>query len=424
LFQTQIGFSVRSDLFHREYNYVNISMKWTDAQRYCREKHTDLATFDSMDDILKLNRPSLVTPYTWIGLWDDPRAWKEGTLNDDNSWKWSSTGKSLTGFSNWAKNQPNFYKALEKCAMIDTSGRWFDSFCSHKKSFVCYTESTPPGQKTYTFISIVTTWDKAQSYCRTHHTDLALIENDLENMSALKHQSGFVWIGLRREPWVWSDGSNSSFTNWNTGQPDNSGYNDLCVVELDEHKWEDAPCIKEFVFLCYEGISTVPHRVYHYVNMRMSWADAQSYCRDKYKDLATFESMEDIQKLKRPSVASAQAWIGLRDDPKSWKETFGNATNSWRWSATEKPSFTNYSNWKDGSPKRFREQRYCSLVMVSGDWTEATCSQIREFICFDGKNLLSKHFLEYNKFNVTKKIHGQKQRQKSLTCVGQLSCGG
>uniref|UniRef100_A0A8C5EH20 C-type lectin domain-containing protein n=1 Tax=Gouania willdenowi TaxID=441366 RepID=A0A8C5EH20_GOUWI len=127
---------VRSDLFHREYNYVNISMKWTDAQRYCREKHTDLATFDSMDDILKLNRPSLVTPYTWIGLWDDPRAWKEGTLNDDNSWKWSSTGKSLTGFSNWAKNQPNFYKALEKCAMIDTSGRWFDSFCSHKKSFV------------------------------------------------------------------------------------------------------------------------------------------------------------------------------------------------------------------------------------------------------------------------------------------------
>ncbi|XP_028327161.1 macrophage mannose receptor 1-like [Gouania willdenowi] len=132
--------------------------------------------------------------------------------------------------------------------------------------------------------------------------------------------------------------------------------------------------------------STVPHRVYHYVNMRMSWADAQSYCRDKYKDLATFESMEDIQKLKRPSVASAQAWIGLRDDPKSWKETFGNATNSWRWSATEKPSFTNYSNWKDGSPKRFREQRYCSLVMVSGDWTEATCSQIREFICFDDSN--------------------------------------
>uniref|UniRef100_A0A8C5EFY4 C-type lectin domain-containing protein n=1 Tax=Gouania willdenowi TaxID=441366 RepID=A0A8C5EFY4_GOUWI len=290
-------------------NVLSSWEEWTDAQRYCREKHTDLATFDSMDDILKLNRPSL-----------------EGTLNDDNSWKWSSTGKSLTGFSNWAKNQPNFYKALEKCAMIDTSGRWFDSFCSHKKSFVCYTESTPPGQKTYTFISIVTTWDKAQSYCRTHHTDLALIENDLENMSALKHQSGFVWIGLRREPWVWSDGSNSSFTNWNTGQPDNSGYNDLCVVELDEHKWEDAPCIKD--------------------------------------------------------------------------------------------------NWKDGSPKRFREQRYCSLVMVSGDWTEATCSQIREFICFDGKNLLSKHFLEYNKFNVTKKIHGQKQRQKSLTCVGQLSCGG
>uniref|UniRef100_A0A8C5EGE3 C-type lectin domain-containing protein n=1 Tax=Gouania willdenowi TaxID=441366 RepID=A0A8C5EGE3_GOUWI len=122
-----------------------------------------------------------------------------------------------------------------------------------------------------------------------------------------------------------------------------------------------------------EIFSTALHRVYHYVNMRMSWADAQSYCRDKYKDLATFESMEDIQKLKRPSVASAQAWIGLRDDPKSWKETLGNATNSWRWSATEKPSFTYYSNWEDDRPRHFQNKQYWR-------WFDSFCSHKKSFV--------------------------------------------
>uniref|UniRef100_A0A8C5H738 C-type lectin domain-containing protein n=1 Tax=Gouania willdenowi TaxID=441366 RepID=A0A8C5H738_GOUWI len=155
--------------------------------------------------------------------------------------------------------------------------------------------------------------------------------------------------------------------------------------------------------------STVFDPVYHYVNMKMSWANAQSYCRDKYKDLATFESMEDIQKLKRPILATAQVWIGLRDDPKSWKENLGNAKNSWRWSTTGKPSSTGYSSWANGQPKHFKDKLYCSTVNNHGKMYDAFCGFKRKFICFDGKNFFInflvislKHFLkkqhQYNKF--------------------------
>uniref|UniRef100_A0A8C5H892 C-type lectin domain-containing protein n=1 Tax=Gouania willdenowi TaxID=441366 RepID=A0A8C5H892_GOUWI len=120
------------------------------------------------------------------------------------------------------------------------------------------------------------------------------------------------------------------------------------------------------------------------------WANAQRYCRDKYKDLATFESMEDIQKLKRPILATAQVWIGLRDDPKSWKENLGNAKNSWRWSTTGKPSSTGYSSWANGQPKKFKDKLYCSTVNNRGKMYDASCGLKRKFICFDGKNFFYK----------------------------------
>uniref|UniRef100_A0A3B4T798 C-type lectin domain-containing protein n=1 Tax=Seriola dumerili TaxID=41447 RepID=A0A3B4T798_SERDU len=61
-------------------------------------------------------------------------------------------------------------------------------------------------------------WRQAQSYCREHHTDLA--SGDQLEDDKLKEEiqdSDELWIGLFRDTWTWSDGSNFSFSHWDQG---------------------------------------------------------------------------------------------------------------------------------------------------------------------------------------------------------------
>uniref|UniRef100_A0A3B5QQ77 C-type lectin domain-containing protein n=1 Tax=Xiphophorus maculatus TaxID=8083 RepID=A0A3B5QQ77_XIPMA len=84
----------------------------------------------------------------------------------------------------------------------------------------------------------------AQSYCRTHHTDLAMIENEAEN-SAVKQLIPVgvdVWIGLYRVPWSWSDKSPSLFRRWVSSEPNNFGGIQNCICENTAHIWVDETC--------------------------------------------------------------------------------------------------------------------------------------------------------------------------------------
>lgn len=62
--------------------------------------------------------------------------------------------------------------------------------------------------------SNMTTWTKAQTFCRKYHTDLITIRNEQENTF---FKSG-GWIGLYRantNTWKWSRGDEiTSFTKW------------------------------------------------------------------------------------------------------------------------------------------------------------------------------------------------------------------
>ncbi|KAJ3597301.1 hypothetical protein NHX12_000829, partial [Muraenolepis orangiensis] len=57
-----------------EYTFVNNSMNWMDAVKYCRVEYTDLATIQYVQDLTKLKAMTL-SPLSWIGLYDDLFHW-------------------------------------------------------------------------------------------------------------------------------------------------------------------------------------------------------------------------------------------------------------------------------------------------------------------------------------------------------------
>uniref|UniRef100_A0A3B4AFI2 C-type lectin domain-containing protein n=1 Tax=Periophthalmus magnuspinnatus TaxID=409849 RepID=A0A3B4AFI2_9GOBI len=106
--------------------------------------------------------------------------------------------------------------------------------------------------KQFILVSVLLSWEDARSYCRQQYTDLAMIEDETENSAvAALMWGGSVWIGLYREGWQWSDGSNSTFTNWANGQPDLGVQN--CVVETAARDWHDGWCHDSYPFICQKG---------------------------------------------------------------------------------------------------------------------------------------------------------------------------
>uniref|UniRef100_A0A3P9KSA3 C-type lectin domain-containing protein n=1 Tax=Oryzias latipes TaxID=8090 RepID=A0A3P9KSA3_ORYLA len=110
-------------------------------------------------------------------------------------------------------------------------------------------------KKNYVFINQAMSWSSAQQYCRKNYKDVAMIENQEENTEAqnAKPSSDVVWIGLYREPWTWSDGSKSSFRNWNDSYLNNYADKQHCGIENSDHNWDDLNCGMERVFVCHQG---------------------------------------------------------------------------------------------------------------------------------------------------------------------------
>uniref|UniRef100_A0A671YWW3 C-type lectin domain-containing protein n=1 Tax=Sparus aurata TaxID=8175 RepID=A0A671YWW3_SPAAU len=122
-----------SSQVRRQYHFVYDRKNRTEAQKYCREKYTDLATIDNMEDMKILNDTvdtSKAFDLFWIGLYDDM-----------NSWRWSLSDTSFyrdgeTEFRLWGSGQPNNINSREHCTAM-YNGRWHDWDCESRFWMVC-----------------------------------------------------------------------------------------------------------------------------------------------------------------------------------------------------------------------------------------------------------------------------------------------
>ncbi len=102
---------------------------------------------------------------------------------------------------------------------------------------------------------------KALNYCRTHHIDLATVQNNedlvrLQEAAGEQHFFGFAWIGLYNDidSWRWSYNEESLvFKSWTSGQPDNSNGGQACAAINYIGGWQDFACANTCYFMCYDG---------------------------------------------------------------------------------------------------------------------------------------------------------------------------
>ncbi|XP_017538256.1 macrophage mannose receptor 1-like [Pygocentrus nattereri] len=221
------------------------------------------------------------------------------------------------------------------------------------------------------------TWTDAQNYCRETFTDLATIENQ-EHMNAVKAvltaAAGNAWIGLRRkinaDSWIWSDGSNSSYRDWDTREP-NNGVGDYCVQLLQDHeyRWNDECCQWANPFICYKAIPLI------LIKEEKTWREALSYCRENHVDLVSVHT-EEIQHWVETAVyyaSTANVWMGLRHTC---------TLSFWFW---VKGEFICYQNWAPGNGTGVEDcsggERTGAVQSGSKQWVSLPEDQRLNFIC-------------------------------------------
>ncbi|XP_056318602.1 macrophage mannose receptor 1-like [Danio aesculapii] len=316
-----------SECVQRQYHFIKEMKTWTEAQRYCREKYTDLATADNMNDMIQLNKTVNVRGFEiiLIGL----------QKTSVYKWHWSSGDPAL--FLNWASGQP---AGSNNCTVMK-NGQWFDEPCSNISFFICYNTSTG-----LVFVNQTVNWRAAQSYCRQNHIDLVSVRNQNESQQLEKFindrssSGSAVWIGLFRDPWQWSDQSNSSFRYWDTNQPDN--YGDKLIV----------------------------------IQQNLSWSEALRYCRQNHVDLVSVQSVEMQRRVMNVvKLASTEAvWLGLHNYC---------SINTWLWVSGDMVCYQNWAPGNGSTPENCKLEKRKGAVQSGGDqtWISLPESHRLNFIC-------------------------------------------
>ncbi|XP_073725597.1 C-type mannose receptor 2-like [Misgurnus anguillicaudatus] len=351
-----------SECIQHRYHYINMNKTWTEAQRYCREKYTDLATVNNINDMNDMNQLIKSIDYSLLNTTHDVYLWIGLKNTGVYKWKWS-LGDPVN-YTNWSNGDSN---GSGHCVYIK-GGSCYHQDCKVNTSFICYN-----GDKGFIIDNSSVSWRDAQSICREHHTDLISVRNQTEIQEIMNDNDiNKVWIGLFSDSWEWSDKSESGFRYWWSTQPNsNLGDSEYCtaVSVTDQAQWHDVVCSESHSFVCHEDNLIL-------INESLSWSEALRYCRENHVDLVSVDS-EKIQftvtKVIHQSSTDA-VWMGLRHSC---------AVGLWFWVNGE---MVCYQNWAPGNETAVNDcdrEVKSGAVQSGGDhlWISLPQSHKLNFIC-------------------------------------------
>lgn len=87
------------------------------------------------------------------------------------------------------------------------------------------------------------TWTAAQTTCQNNGGNLATVPDAATNTFLNTHATAGCFIGYTDQvtegTFLWADGSPTTYTNWNAGEPNNSGNEDYTTLQVPSATWND-----------------------------------------------------------------------------------------------------------------------------------------------------------------------------------------
>jgi len=293
----------------------------------------------------------------------------------------------------------------------------------------------------YVYVSTKYSWANASSNCQSHGAELASLHSSADEDNARENSGGgAAWIGFNDRTsegsWVWSDGTTGNYTNWNGGEPNDSGSGEDCTALRRSGGWNDGRCSTELQSLCKHswtcastcaagsrctvwetspcalcpantysatqnsagclvckpGQFSMPgarnctnSTIFKLVDEKKTFDDAEELCNDLGLSLASINSIEEANEAVSLAATVGSGalgcWIGLTDSKSegSWKWTDGRAVNFTAWSDGEPNDFTTDNglhNWGED----------CVVVSSNFDsaahsWNDLPCDSERASLC-------------------------------------------
>uniref|UniRef100_A0A8B9BIN9 Macrophage mannose receptor 1 n=1 Tax=Anser brachyrhynchus TaxID=132585 RepID=A0A8B9BIN9_9AVES len=407
-------------LFVRENNQKKT---WFEARDFCREIGGDLAAINSeeeqrvIENLIIKKSPSS-QPF-WIGLHH---------LDPDGGYSWSD--RSPVNYT----EKLSFYKTgFEHCGVIheESFRLWINMHCEYSHDWICEIKKVYEvtedgwiikGVKQYFFSTESSSMEKARTFCRNNHGELATIGDN--------NQRKFLWkyilkngklesylIGLIRnadQQFSWMDGSPVYYAAWEAEEPNFALHQENCVVlNKKSGLWNDVNCGFSNGFICERhrsfinatlapAVTSPPggcsedwllfkNQCYKFFGSSYKyWHAASRACISLGGHLATITN-EQVQAFLTYHLKGVfyDPWIGLND-------VLSELNFVWADGST-----VSYTNWAPGSPKLVepilfdslhpedghnRLQYDCGALKRgppddTGKWSDEPCYKSSGYIC-------------------------------------------
>ncbi|XP_071824781.1 macrophage mannose receptor 1-like isoform X2 [Apostichopus japonicus] len=395
---------------------ANTRLSWTDANTWCMDNGGYLVSIHGRDEQDKLIYYASAYSYSshWIGI-------REYDISGTYVWADSTP----LDFENWNVGEPNDANGEEQCAEMYSDGLWNDVNCENALTFICkqvYTEPAPytraptpapsgycPSDwdqldhRCYKFYGQNQydrkTWYDAQENCQAQGADLAIIyDRKIQSylISKMKDVEFEVYIGLSdisdTEQFYWVDGAPIDYTNWNSGEPNESGGEEDCVEMVWNQqvvgKWNDIICTQESGYVCQKNIDAsnseptpvenncddgyVPFHesCFRVLTSETSFQTAAATCQSDGYDLASIMDVYEqsfVETLLYGTNADA-FWIGMTQNGVSGEYEW---LDGWP---------VSYTNWAAMEPSQGSNEG-CIALTVNGTWDDTGCSSNYRGIC-------------------------------------------